>query len=115
MNYGEIKHEYVPYTEILSTDCTKGAYNYSDLNRVERAVAEISDIAGLNLITKTNWSMWDIPKESDMERYLNNIRLIRERYSVDIELPSTMSGLTYNYANNIEKILLVAYDAATAK
>ena len=52
---GNTRHGYVPYTEILATQATKGAYNYSDLNRVERAVAEISDLGGLGLVTKTNW------------------------------------------------------------
>lgn len=109
---GSVRHEYVPYTEVMATQATKGAYNYSDLNRVERAVAKISATAGLFLNTKTDWRMWDIPTESDMERYLYNINQIRSIcFDVDTlpTLPSTMSGLTYTVANDIEKILLSGY------
>lgn len=107
---GVINHEYVPYTEILPTPATKGAYNYSDLNRVERAVAEISDIANLGLVTKTDWTMWDVPTESDMNRYLGNIGVLRTLYSSNISLPNSMANLTYETANNIEKIILAAYE-----
>ena len=109
---GAVRHEYVPYTEILPTLATKGAYNYSDLNRVERAVEEISDLAGLGLVTKTDWGMWDIPRASDMTRYLSNIRSIKNKYGINIPLPDSMNHLTYETANNIEKILLAAYQSA---
>ena len=107
---GEVRHEYVPYTEILSTLATKGAYNYSDLNRVERAVAEISDRASLGLVTKTDWGAWDIPRTADMTRYLGNIKAIKTKYGINIPLPDSMENLTYEVANNIEAILLAAYD-----
>ena len=111
---GRNRHAYVPYTEILATSATKGAYNYSDLNRVERAVMEISDLAGLNLVTRTDWTMWDIPTASEMERYLTNVQTIRTYCGSEIELPSSMDNLTYRDANNIEKILLAAYSVASA-
>ena len=110
---GDTRHEYVPYTEIIATQATKGAYNYSDLNRVERAVMEISDLGNLGLVTKTDWNMWDIPTESDMSRYLGNIATIRSRYANagDVPLvPISMSQLTYSDANNIESILNIAYE-----
>lgn len=108
---GVTKHEYVPYTEILATDVTKGAYNYSDLNRVERAVEEISDRVGLNLTTKTNWVMWDLPTETEMSRYLGNIATIKEHFAIDISIPTSMNNFTYEYANNIELILSRAYES----
>ena len=108
---GGVKHEYVPYTEILATDATKGAYNYSDLNRVERAVEEISDRVGLNLITKTNWQMWDLPTETDMIRYLGNVNTIKTYFGININLPASMNNFTYEYANNIELILGRAYES----
>ena len=110
---GGTRHEYVPYTDILPTEATKGAYNYSDLNRVERAVAEISDILGLGLTTKTDWGMWDIPTASDMERYLNNVAVLRERVVVSASvpaLPTSMNNLTYTDANNIELVLNAVYE-----
>lgn len=110
---GVEKHEYTPYTEILPTLATKGAYNYSDLNRVERAVAEISDRASLGLETKTNWTMWDVPTETDMIRYLGNIVTIKGRFAIDINVPTSMNNFTYEHANNIELILSAAYESLT--
>lgn len=55
-----------------------GAYNYTDLNRVESAVASISSTKNLGLVTKTNWSAWDTPTQSDMERYLGNINAVKQ-------------------------------------
>lgn len=108
---GAEKKPYVPYTEILATPATKGAYNYSDLNRVERSVAEISDKKGLGLQTKTNWTMWDIPTSDDMLRYINNIRTIAMVFGSPLVLPETMDNLTYETTNTIELILGVAYES----
>lgn len=113
---GDVKHNYVPYTEIIPTLATKGAYNYSDLNRVERAVAEISDRASLGLETKTNWAMWDIPTEAEMNRYLRNIEIVRQHLANSAsvpEAPTTMNNFTYEQANNIELILSAAYESLT--
>jgi hypothetical protein len=110
---GTARHEYAPYTEILATEATKGAYNYSDLNRVERAVSELSDRLKLGLATKTNWTMWDIPTTSEMERYLNNVAVLRQQVADDAsvpELPTSMNHLTYTDANNIELILNAVYE-----
>lgn len=113
LEIGDVRHEHVPYTEVVETVATKGAYNYSDLNRVERAVSEISEAVGLNLSTRTTWTMWDVPHASDMARYLSNIERIREHFAIDIQAPTSMSNLTYVGANNIELILQAAYYAIT--
>lgn len=110
---GSTRHAYVPYTEILATEATKGAYNYSDLNRVERAVAELSDMLGLGLTTKTDWSMWDIPTALDMERYLRNVATLRQQLEAETTIPAaplSMNKLTYTDANNIELILSAVYE-----
>lgn len=113
LEVGGTRHPYSPYAEVLATPATKGAYNYSDLNRVERAVAELSYMYGLNLTTKTDWRMWDIPRHSDMERYLNNIKIIRN-VLLDGEgaLPESMNSLSYADANNIEAVLAEAFERA---
>lgn len=111
LEIGTVRHPHVPYTEILPTVATKGAYNFSDLNRVERAVSEISEIVGLGLITKTTWTMWDVPTSSEMTRYLSNIELIRSFFDINVEIPTTMNKLTYADANNIELVLQAAYGA----
>lgn len=91
----------------------KGAYNYTDLNRVETAVAELAAELCLDLQTKTDWTMWDIPKESDMHRYLNNIKAIRSAgvgYSTTPLPPDSIQKLDYTKANNIEKVLVDVYE-----
>lgn len=113
LEFGDTRHEYVPYAEIIPNNTTKGAYNYSDLNRVERAAAELSDLYGLKLETKTDWGMWDVPRQADMARYLTNIRIIRQACINPNNVssaPESMSELNYNDANNIEKILLAAHE-----
>ena len=111
LNEGDTRQNYVPYTAILPTAATKGAYNYSDLNRVELAVAEISKHFGLNLVTKTNWSQEDTPVQGDMERYLGNVKAIRSvcpnRDSLPA-LPASLYSMTYATANAIETILEAA-------
>ena len=108
LELGSERHSYAPYTEVVATDATKGAYNYSDLNRVERAVAEISDELGLGLTTKTDWTMWDVPRVSDLVRYVNNVRAIRNAVGSNIALPEAGDKFTFSDANNIETILLNA-------
>lgn len=113
LEFGSERHEYVPYTEILPNDTTKGAYNYSDLNRVERTAAELSGLYGLNLETKTDWGVWDVPQKSDMVRYITNVKRIRQSSLRPNDVPTApdgMGGLNYSDANNIEKILLAAHE-----
>lgn len=113
LEFGWERHDYVPYTEILPNEITKGAYNYSDLNRVERAVAELSDLYGLNLETKTDWGMWDIPTKSEVARYITNIKKIRQAALNPNNIaaaPDGMNGLNFSDANNIEKILFAAHE-----
>ena len=96
----------------------KGAYNASDLNRVGNAfnyVAGRLEGAGYSVPVnpKIDWMESDIPTHSDMEIYLNNVEIIRGTLTVltaTPEVPDDMEGLTYEEANDIERILL-AVDA----
>lgn len=96
----------------------KGVYSHVDLNRVETAVAalaaELSAIGyKINLTTKTDWmppedflaETW--PVKSQMERYLKNIRTIRNIFPLEGKgtLPDSMDRLTWKTANLIEMIL----------
>lgn len=92
---------------------SKGAYNYTDMNRVESAVSVIAgklreiDIP-VSVATKSNWSRADVPAASDLARYLNNVKLLRNASSglrLTPTLPSSMVRLDYIGANNIEKAL----------
>lgn len=99
----------------------KGVYSFTDLNRVEGNVqilsGELKDLGyDVHLNVKTDWRMpgdfsdaqW--PVESQMARYLSNIRVIREIYPLPEKesLPKTMDKLTWKTANLIEKILQYA-------
>lgn len=113
----------------------KGAYNYTDLNRVEEAVDYIADElvqapADLQafatslgvawdssfelpydendytgLTVKTDWTDEDIPNVTDMARYLGNLQLIQAALPVLTVAPSSMNALDYNGANAIEQML----------
>lgn len=114
LELGRVQHAYVPYTEILPTEATKGAYNFSDLNRVERAVKDIAEILGLPIVTKTDWTVWDIPTKPDLKRYLDNIRLIQSVCGETTVLTGTMTNMTHTTANEIEAVLLRCRDIAEA-
>ena len=99
------------YAEYLAG--LKGAYNATDLNRVESAVAYLLDrlqIAGfyLDLDIKNTWIITEFFNDQDMLRYLGNIKVLRNVFSVPENtpaVPETMQYFTYNKANDIEKIL----------
>lgn len=93
----------------------KGSYNYTDLNRVGNAVTYVSGRltdAGyfVPVSPKIDWTDSDIPKESDMQTYLEDVEILRSALTVlpeTPEVPEDMEELTYEEANDIERILLV--------
>ena len=101
---------------------SKGIYGPDDLNRVESAVDELIALAPkldiyLNLKTKTDWGMPGVfpagfPTRSEMDRYLSNVRAVRDAFGLSASLPSTMRRLTYTGANNIERVLALAFQKA---
>ena len=122
----------------------KGAYNYSDLNRVEEAVDYVADAlvqadtdlkayatslgvawdtvydlpydpADYNLTVKTDWTVGDIPSATQMARYHNNLFLIQSALTVYTSIPLSMNNLTYSGANDIEQMLKEAHDALQAE
>ena len=92
----------------------KGAYNYTDLNRVEAAVRVIAEKLNaldipVSLTTKSDWTNKDVPTKGDMSRYLGNVLQLRDASSglyYAPQPPSTMEKLDYVGANDIEKTLL---------
>lgn len=89
----------------------KGAYNATDFNRVEAAVLFVLkrlEVAGwyLSVQAKTNWTFIDFPKHAEMQRYLENVRLLRAALPANMPaVPDTMRLLNYEDANRIEQIL----------
>ena len=100
--------------EDVSAGTSKGYYNASDLNRVGSAVSYLQDrldSCGIlpELSAKMNWSISDIPTQTQMRVYLSNIQSIRGALTVMASTPAapeSMERLTAGEANDIENILL---------
>lgn len=99
---------------ILADPANKGAYNYTDLNRVGAAVEYVAgrfQALGYNFFVsvKKGWSESDTPTASQMEVYRQNIATLRRQIAVmqsTPKTPETMRFLDYIKANDIERILL---------
>lgn len=106
--------------EFITNRTKKDYYGYSDLNRVENAVAELAIIAkGLGVKkqfeTKTDWgvpglfSASEWPAKQQMQRYLNNVYELCSAVEAATYLPSSMEKLTWDGANRIEEALSLAF------
>lgn len=111
-------HTVLRYGFAAITNRGPGAYyNATDLNRVGYAVQFLADLLAeygyvVPVVTKTDWEITDIPNQSDMELYLDNIRGLKERYAVlptTPKLPESMEYLGYQGANAIEQVLVDMY------
>lgn len=99
----------------------KGAYNASDMNRVESAVKYIADrftVVGMHpeVNVYVLWSRDMYPEPAEMDRYLKNIGILRALLPMAPDVPPVppdMDRLNYEEANDIEKILLAVDDAIT--
>ena len=122
----------------------KGAYDASDLNRVESAVAYLAellvslpielkeyaaskgvafdaffdvpyDAAAYALTTKTDWAEVNIPTPEQMARYIENVKALRSALDyATSDLPGSMNNLTIDGANAIEKALKGLDEAISA-
>ncbi len=96
---------------------SKGYYNAEDLNRVEFIVSVLAEQLKsygytVEVEPRRDWKMTDIPTVKDMDKYLDNVRKLRDAYYVlpdTPNVPENMIRLTYTEANDIEKILSVLY------
>lgn len=92
----------------------KGAYNHTDMNRVESAVEYVANRlteAGYVVlpVVKKDWTGNDKPTLDDIKRYMKNISDIRAALTTFVttpEAPTTEKRLTYQMANDIEQILI---------
>ena len=92
----------------------KGAYNCTDLNRVQSAVRYLQDRLAavgypVELSDAKTWTLQDVPTRADMTEYLEDIKAIRGVFALfktTPAVPDTMGGLTYTKANQIEQILV---------
>lgn len=105
----------------VANGTSKGCYNRTDLNRVERSTNTVAkELTALGypvtITVKTNWAITNIPLASDMARYLGNVRkCVTQFHAVPgVALPSSMDGLNYIGANSIEKVLVGLDEMAAA-
>lgn len=93
----------------------KGAYNYTDLNRVAQAVDYLASTfkgygyAVPDYVQQSTWAENDAQRVSQMAQFLTNIQAVRSALAVlstTPETPESMAALTWAEANNIEQILL---------
>lgn len=92
---------------------TKGAYNYTDLNRIEYDCEFISKLRNRNplfsnvdIVVKTDWNVYDIPTIEDINRIRNNILLlISEIDKGDFETIEFTNTMDYIKANILERNL----------
>lgn len=98
-------------------DGLKGAYNAADLNRVGQACADLyTALTGAGyavsgyVALKTDWTNSDRPTKAQLTTYLSTVSAIKAVLPAVTDLPSTMKSLTYEGANNIEKLLVEVDD-----
>lgn len=92
----------------------KGIYRAEDLNRVEAAVKYVAarlKARGYQVQTEDGptWEKSDIPDFDQMERYLENLKAVRNaapNLPGTPQVPPDMDMLTYREANDIEQILV---------
>lgn len=94
----------------------RGAYGVPDCNRVGEAVAYLAewfDRDGylVDVRPKTDWAQEDIQRKGQMDRYLSDVKELRDKLEGQTPLPDTMEDLDWQKANNIEKALLETQDS----
>ena len=92
----------------------KGAYNYTDFNRVEEAVAYVAmrlqEFGYLHypLVTR-NWYASDIPSSNDLARCFDNVTTLRNMVTVWASTPvapNSINNFGAAEANALEQILV---------
>lgn len=91
----------------------KGHYNAVDLNRVGQAMQYIGNLLhnygySIKISPKTDWTMNDIPNQSEMNWYVHDLVALRNVipvYTSTPTVPQHMDKLTWQKANDVEKIL----------
>ena len=92
----------------------KGAYNYTDFNRLGEAIAYLVermkelDIHDRSIIPKVDWVMGDTPTQSQVSNLLSCLTKLRAKLSLPDDAPSvpnSLDNLVYQTANEMELLL----------
>lgn len=91
----------------------KGYYWITDMNRVSNAVKYLIDLTksmgfDIKMLGKSSWPDNYIPTPTDLDRYLSDVKHLREAVKASSffpEIPSTMDNLDHVEANNLERCL----------
>lgn len=91
----------------------KGCLNVTDLNRIESNTRYISHFLQeygfqMNVTTKTDWTDECLPNVDDVNRIINNIKEIRDKYYEPPGMPSLpQTMVSFSDINAIEQSLLL--------
>lgn len=93
----------------------KGAFNYTDLNRIESYCKYIQDLTNeiqlldenIQIPLKTNWKVTDFITLVDLNRIRNNVSILLEKLNVIGEEIEYTATLNYEQANALEKNLFL--------
>lgn len=93
-----------------STLFLKGAYNHTDLNRIEAYSEYVAEQLNLynysvNITTKTNWTDEDFPTRTEMKRIRDNVEKLKNAFISFTSVPASLEKMTYQKANDLEKVL----------
>lgn len=100
----------------LDKGLERGAYNYTDLNRVNEALRYLADRLDRQgghtvlLPALPKWTAADVPKPGQLQDYLDAVRAVRSALKLPADaprVPADMAGLTIAEANAIEQVLAV--------
>lgn len=101
---------------IVYTRIIKGAWNISDLNRIEQnckhLFEELTDLGyDIGVIIKENeWLYEDFPVLSEIDRIRLNVKLLCDVFLITSDLDFGNIYLDYDNANRIEQLLLFVYN-----
>ena len=91
----------------------KGCLNATDLNRIESNTRYISQFLQgygfqTNVTTKVDWTDESLPNAADVNRIINNIKEIRDKYYEPAGMPSLpQTMVSFSDINAIEQSLLL--------
>ncbi len=90
----------------------KGCLNATDLNRIEANTRYISEFVRgygfqTNVTTKVDWTDECLPNVDDVNRIIDNIKEIRDKYYEPAGMPSLQTMVSFSDINAIEQSLML--------